>query len=230
MGNIEPNVSNNIMPYIGVLVGLSGLGMSDLNAQMGQQLSNPMFMQMMQNFLQNPEMIQMALNNPQMQELAQSDPQIQAFLNNPLFMQILLNPQNLQMMSNIFRGMAIRQNIISNQSNASGTGNNQNPFGSNLAQMQQLLGGMQGLGGLAGLGGLGTNNAGGTGGTGNLGNLGNMGTGENDPNVDYKEKYKEQLAQLKEMGYFNEETNLQILKQCSGNVHFAVERLINKLG
>ena len=32
------------------------------------------------------------------------------------------------------------------------------------------------------------------------------------------------------MGYINEETNLQVLKQCNGNVQFAVERLINMPG
>ena len=79
---------------------------------------------------------------------------------------------------------------------------------------------MGGLGGLGGLDGMGNSS--------NAGNVDNTGT--NDDNVDYKEKYKDQLAQLKEMGFINEETNIQVLKQCSGNVQFAIEKLLNMLG
>ena len=62
-------------------------------------------------------------------------------------------------------------------------------------------------------------------------NFSNIGINDNnDENVDYKEKYKEQLAQMKDMGFVNEETNIQDLKQCSGNVQFAVERLLNMFG
>ena len=62
-------------------------------------------------------------------------------------------------------------------------------------------------------------------------NFSNIGINDNnDANVDYKEKYKDQLAQMKDMGFVNEETNIQVLKQCSGNVQFAVEKLLNMLG
>ena len=68
-------------------------------------------------------------------------------------------------------------------------------------------------------------------GTGNAGLGNNTGnTGANDDNVDYKEKYKDQLALLKDNGFNIEETNIQVLKQCNGNVQFAIERLINMLG
>lgn len=85
-----------------------------------------------------------------------------------------------------------------------------------------MLGSMGGLGGLGGLGGFDGM------GMGNVGNIGNTNT--NDDNVDYKEKYKDQLAQLKDMGFINEEANIQVLKQCSGNVQFAIEKLLNMLG
>ena len=78
-----------------------------------------------------------------------------------------------------------------------------------------MLGNLKGMGGLGGLGGFG-----GLDGTGNAGfckNTGNIGA--NDGNVDYKEKYKDQLAQLKDMGFINEETNIQVLKN-SGNSNF----------
>ena len=217
LGNIDPNQINNMMQSMGGLGGLGGLGGMNQQA-IGQLLSNPMYMQMMNSMLQNPEMIQMALNSPQMRQLAQNNPQMQAILNNPQLMQQMLNPQTLQMMSNLFSGMA-NQNQ-NNQSQNSNQGTGTNPLGGlDFNQMLQNLQGLEGLGDLGGLGGMGNmapNN------TGNDAN--------NDANVDYKEKYKDQLAQLKDMGFINEEANIQVLKQCSGNVQFAIERLLNMLG
>jgi ubiquilin len=46
-----------------------------------------------------------------------------------------------------------------------------------------------------------------------------------DPNVDYKEKYKDQIAQIKEMGIDDEEKIIEALKQCDGNVQYALNRL-----
>ena len=44
--------------------------------------------------------------------------------------------------------------------------------------------------------------------------------------IDYKEKYKEQLSQLKKMGFANEETNIQALKQSNGNIDDALDKLL----
>ena len=46
-----------------------------------------------------------------------------------------------------------------------------------------------------------------------------------DPNVDYKEKYKDQIAQIKEMGIDDEEKIIDALKKCDGNVQYALNRL-----
>ena len=135
----------------------------------------------------------------------------------------MLNPQTLQLMSNLFTGMGTGTNNQNNPNpNSTGTSNTQNPFGMDLGQLTQMLQGMGGLGGLGGLGGMGNNMG--------TDSMGNAGTEVNDANVDYKEKYKDQLAQLRDMGFINEETNIQVLKQCSGNVQFAIERLLNMLG
>lgn len=45
--------------------------------------------------------------------------------------------------------------------------------------------------------------------------------------VNYKELYKNQLVQLKDMGFINEDANIEALKKCDGNVQFAIERLIS---
>ena len=218
MGNIDPNILNNMMQNLGNGGGLGNMG---INPQMMSQiLSNPMYIQMMQNMLQNPQMLQMALNSPQMRQLAQNNPQMQAMLNNPQLLQQMLNPQTLQMMSNMFQSMS--------GNNGQNTNNNNNANGQmppfDLGQMANLFGNMGGL-----FGNLNNNNNNGGNGTGE--NFSNIGINDNnDANVDYKEKYKDQLAQMKDMGFVNEETNIQVLKQCSGNVQFAVERLLNMLG
>lgn len=46
-----------------------------------------------------------------------------------------------------------------------------------------------------------------------------------DPNVDYKEKYKDQIAQIKDMGIDDEEKIIDALKKCDGNVQYALNRL-----
>ena len=45
-----------------------------------------------------------------------------------------------------------------------------------------------------------------------------------------RERYANELNQLKEMGFSDEATNLQILEQCNGNVNLAIERLFAILG
>ena len=230
MGNIDPNELNSMMQNFG----MGNLGNMGMNPQMMNQIfSNPMYMQMMQNMLQNPEMIQMALNSPQMRQMAQNNPMMQQMLNNPQLLQQMLNPQTLQMMSNLFQSMGGGANNPNNTNN-NNTNNNppqMPPF--DFSQMAGLLGNMGGMGGLFGNPNN-NNNAGnaGTGsGNGTNENFSNIGINDNnDANVDYKEKYKDQLAQMKDMGFVNEETNIQVLKQCSGNVQFAVEKLLNMLG
>ena len=42
-------------------------------------------------------------------------------------------------------------------------------------------------------------------------------------NCDYKGKFKNELAQLKDMGFHNEEKNIQILKVSGGNISYAIQ-------
>ena len=100
------------------------------------------------------------------------------------------------------------------------------------------------MSGMGGMPGAGTNPNMNMGGMPNMANLfGGMGgmpqTGAQQPssqpqaqpqpqqNVDYKVLYKDQLNQMKDMGFVNEETNIEVLKKCDGNVQFAIERLLN---
>jgi len=43
-----------------------------------------------------------------------------------------------------------------------------------------------------------------------------------------REKYAAELAQIKEMGFIDEEKVLSMLEQCNGNVNIALERLFTE--
>jgi ubiquilin len=53
--------------------------------------------------------------------------------------------------------------------------------------------------------------------------------GQPSSNQDPKEAFKDQNQQLKDMGFTNDDLNLEVLKQTGGNVDAAVERLLNML-
>ena len=44
---------------------------------------------------------------------------------------------------------------------------------------------------------------------------------------EFKENFKNELSQLKNMGFNDEELNIQILRECAGNIECAVEQLSN---
>ena len=50
--------------------------------------------------------------------------------------------------------------------------------------------------------------------------------GNNEIDIDYKKEYKNQLSQLKDMGFTNEETNIQALKHSKGNINNAIEMIL----
>ncbi len=60
----------------------------------------------------------------------------------------------------------------------------------------------------------------------NIGNKGNFINSE--INIDYKEKYKGQLSQLKSMGFTNEEINIQALNQYNGNIGNAFSKILEQ--
>jgi ubiquilin len=57
-----------------------------------------------------------------------------------------------------------------------------------------------------------------------------IGSTNTNTNVDYKDLYKDQLLKLKDMGFTNEEVNIDVLKKSGGNIDIAVEKLLNMLG
>jgi len=45
-----------------------------------------------------------------------------------------------------------------------------------------------------------------------------------------EERYKDQLQQMRDMGFVNTELNIQVLDQTGGNVQIAIERMLNLMG
>ena len=209
------------------------LGMGGVNpSQLRQMMSNPQYQQTMNAVLNNPILLNQILNSPEIRPLLESNPQLREMLQNPQTRQLLLNPQLLQSLGQM------------------GGQGGVNPFAGGFGGLSDL--GSAGLSQAPNtrLGDLfsqwmdGHRN-------------GNAGSGSStsqqqspssipsipiqqtrpqpvfqqfpqaDPNVDYKEKYKDQIAQIKEMGIDDEEKIIEALKKCDGNVQYALNRLFS---
>jgi len=55
----------------------------------------------------------------------------------------------------------------------------------------------------------------------------NVGNVAAPPQINFEEKYKDQLTKLEEMGFSNKSANLEALKATNGNVEAAIERMMN---
>ena len=85
---------------------------------------------------------------------------------------------------------------------------------------------MNELGGLGGLGGVG---GGGLGGFGDFG-MGNPGVATGAaraPAQPPAERFRVQLQQLRDMGFYDEDANIRALTMSNGNVNAAIERLLS---
>ena len=166
-------------------------------------LKDPFFRDMMNKILKDPSFIEMALNHPEMKNRIQNNHFVKFCFQNP---QIVLTPQNFQKEQNMFKEN--EKNI--NESSATIISGPQEPFRSlNNIQMMNSSDQISNIN------------------TFHNDNAGNKEIIENNGiNIDYKEKYKEHLSQLKDMGFFNKEANIQALIQFNGNINNALEALL----
>ena len=196
----------------GGMPNLGGLGLNP--GRPVPNMNDPRYQQALNAVLNNPQLFNQLMDSPELRPLFQNNPQLRQMLQNPQMRQLLLNPQLLQGLNN-----------------AGGA----NP--------------LSGLGGL-GLGNLRPS----TQPNNRLGELFTQWMEREksgqaqppsqqprvpqnnpqpvfqqfpqpDPNVDYKEKYKDQIAQIKDMGIDDEEKIIEALKKCDGNVQYALNRL-----
>lgn len=144
-------------------------------------------------------------SNPMLQQLTQQNPQMRAVLTNPAMMQQMMTPENMQAAMGMMGGAGGMGGMPPGMGGMGGMGGMPAMNPQMMAQMEAMMGG-----GMGGMGGMPSVNA----------------TADTRPP---REKYATELAQIKEMGFNDEETILQILVQSNGNVNIALERLFTSL-
>lgn len=208
--------------------GLPNLGGMPDMSQLGQMMNNPQYQQGLNALLNNPAALNQLLNSPQLRPLLEANPQVREMLQNPQMRQLLLNPQLMQRMMGQMGQMGQQgfSNPFAGGMDLGGL-DNQSPntrLGDLFSQWmeEQRTGGSS------------------QGGHSEPQPVPSSGTGagsaqrpqavyqqipQPDPNVDYKTLYKDQIAQIKEMGIDDEEKIIDALKKCDGNVQYALNRL-----
>ncbi|KAJ6836109.1 uncharacterized protein M6B38_267385 [Iris pallida] len=206
------------------IAGLGGLALPDLEHTVGgmqdpslinQVMQNPAMTQMMQNLFSDPQYMNQMLNlNPQMRSLMENT-QIREMMQNPEFIRQLTSVETMQQLLSFQQTLMsqLGRQQSSQEQNQTGGGSGMPNNTAGLEMLMNMFGGL-GAGGLR-AGGLGV---------------------PNTPNeyffvaVPPEQLYATQLAQLREMGFFDTQENIGALNATAGNVHAAVERLLGNLG
>ena len=175
---------------------------------MKEFLKDPSTVDIVNNMIKDPSEIESILNDSILRT------KIQKIQNNPL---IKFAIQNQQFIINNFQYFQIFQNVFKESkrnSIDSGTefSNPPDPFG-NLNYNQNINSPNQ----MPNIKAFNNNN---------IGNKKNF--IDSEINIDYKEKYKEQLSQLKSMGFTNEEINIKALNQYNGNIGNAIGKILKQ--
>ena len=171
-----------------------------------EMLKDPSNRDILKNISNDPSSLETFLSDPELQKKFQDKPFLKLSFQYP---KIFMTPHYFQMYQNMFK--VKEKNII--ESSNSEISLPPDPFESlNDNQDNQI---MNSSGQKSNINFFNHNN------TGNKEILGNNGI-----DIDYKKEYKDQLSQLKDMGFINEETNIQVLKQSKGNINNAIENLL----
>jgi len=203
----------------------------DIN-QLAEAMKIPEIAGQMDAVLDDPNVMNAMMQNPQIKAMCDMFPNVKDLMMNKEFMKKMLSPENLERLQRLQNGNASMEDLMgglrignnTNNNNFGGLGGGANPFGSlgmgmpmgNPFLMNPMF--MGGMGGQPNLFGQGFNN--------------NFNSNLNSNNMtpeQLKEKYKTQIASIKEMGFDKEEDIINALKKTNGNVDAAIERLINGL-
>ena len=221
--------------------GLPGQMPMGLNPEMiANMLSNPMVQNMMNEFVADPnKMKNLFDNNPMLSQMAEGNEQLQDLINNPEGFKDAMNPEKMQEalneMKNHFGGTAGEEQPV--EGAPSGTmpgalpgmslpgmplpGADAGAAGSDpLANLQNMMGGFD------------------------PSELEKMMSGFNiqpsseppatsttEPNtVDLKEKYKDQLKYMYDMGFADQDANIVFLQETNGDADQAIQKSLEKMG
>ena len=158
----------------------------------------------MESMMDDPNVIEAMMQNPQMKALCEINPGIKDLMTNKEFIKNMLKPENLEAMKNLQEGN-FNPNSAPNLFNFPNNNNNfGNNFGFNLfnPMMNPLMMGQP-----------------------NFFSQRNT----NMTKEQLKEKYKNEIQSIKDMGFDNEEKIINALQKTNGNINASIERLINNL-
>lgn len=168
-------------------------------------LKDPLVRDLIKDIAYDPSLLEMHFNNPKTKKIFQNYPAFKLGFQNP---QMFLAPQKFQMIRNVIK----EDKKIIFESSRTGISVPPDPFEShNSNQKSQMMNSPVQIP--------------------NINSFNNYNAGKEEVfgssgiNIDYKEKYKDQLIQLKDMGFNHEESNIQALKESNGNINNALEKL-----
>jgi len=160
----------------------------------------------MESMMDDPNVIEAMMQNPQMKALCEINPGIKDLMTNKEFIKNMLKPENLEAMKNLQEGNFNPNSVpnLFNFPNNNNINNINNNFGFNLfnPMMNPLMMGQP-----------------------NFFSQRNT----NMTKEQLKEKYKNEIKAIKDMGFDNEEKIINALQKTNGNVNASIERLINNL-
>ena len=193
--------------YIRLILNRKSSGPSKFKTQeLIESLKEPSTRNFINNINKDPSFAEKYFSDPKIQKEIQDIPIFRIWFQNP---EIYLTPQNFQKLLNMFK---LDEKNINECSNI-GLSIPPDPFaGLNSNQNSQI---MNSSGKISNINSFNNNN------------IGNKKIFENNGiDIDYKKVYKDQLSQLKDMGFTNEEINIQELKKSKGNINSAIENLL----
>ena len=156
-----------------------------------------------ESMMDDPNIIDAMMENPQIKALCDMNPAIKGMITNKEFMKSMFSPENLEKMKNIQEGNFNQPQLNPNLGNINTNNNNfnfnNNNFGFNLFNPNMM----------------------------------NMNMNQNNSNnmtiEQLKEKYKNEIQTIKDMGFDNEEKIINALQKTNGNINASIERLISNI-
>ena len=206
-GNLDLNLIDNISHSIGIGKISEILGIE--TQEMKEILKDPSTKDMLNNMFKDSSIIETIFNDPILRANFLKHPIIKLGFQNP---QLMFHPQNIQMTQKMF--IDNKKNLTENDDAEKSAP--PDPFKSlNNNQINQMMNSPEQMPSIN-----------------NFNNNSNTRVKENFRNSEislaYKEEYKEQLSELRNMGFTDEEANIQALKKSNGNIYRAIDKILEQ--
>ena len=161
-----------------------------------------------ESMMDDPNIMEAMLENPQIKALCDLNPAIRSMITNKEFMKSMFSPENLEKMKNIQEGKMDPNQFNPNFGNFNNNFNNNNfnNFNNNNFGLFNMFNpNMM-----------------------NQPNIFSQGN-SNMTKEQLKEKYKNEIKAIKDMGFDDEEKIINALQKTNGNINASIERLISNI-